>query len=62
VANESNGLASHCCSFGGHLLLRGLGYILGRAAMTRPYKSLNGLWEVLQKIQQDYVDDPTMHT
>ena len=40
----------------------GLGYILGRAADDKAYKSLTVYGEVLQKIQQDYVDDPNMHT
>src|SRR5467141_2590897 len=40
----------------------GLGYILGRAADDKAYKSLTVYGEVLQKIQQDYVDDPNMRT
>ena len=40
----------------------GLGYVLGRATDDKAYKSLTVYGEVLQKIQQDYVDDPNMHT
>ena len=39
----------------------GLGYIL-RASDDKAYKSLTVYGEVLQKIQQDYVDDPNMRT
>src|SRR5713101_2850729 len=37
----------------------GLGHVLGRATDDKAYKSLTVYGEVLQKIQQDYVDDPT---
>jgi len=40
----------------------GLGHVLGRATDDKTYKSLTVYGEVLQKIQQDYVDDPNMHT
>jgi carboxyl-terminal processing protease len=40
----------------------GLGHVLGRAIDDKAYKSLTVYGEVLQKIQQDYVDDPNMHT
>jgi carboxyl-terminal processing protease len=40
----------------------GLGHVLGRAADDKAYKSLTVYGEVLQKIQQDYVDDPNMRT
>src|SRR5436309_6390160 len=40
----------------------GLGHVLGRATDVKAYKSLTVYGEVLQKIQQDYVDDPNMHT
>src|SRR4029077_10410947 len=41
----------------------GIGHILlGRASDDKAYKSLTVYGEVLQKIQQDYVDDPNMHT
>jgi len=41
----------------------GIGYLLfGRTADNRAYKSLTVYAEVLQKIQQDYVDEPNMHT
>ena len=40
----------------------GLGHVLGRATDDKAYKSLTVYGEVLQKIQQDYVDDPNMHT
>jgi carboxyl-terminal processing protease len=40
----------------------GLGHVLGRAADDKAYKSLTVYGEVLQKIQQDYVDDPSMRT
>src|SRR5712664_222807 len=40
----------------------GLGHVLGRGTDDKAYKSLTVYGEVLQKIQQDYVDDPNMHT
>jgi carboxyl-terminal processing protease len=40
----------------------GLGHVLGRASDDKAYKSLTVYGEVLQKIQQDYVDDPNMRT
>jgi len=40
----------------------GLGHVLGHATDDKAYKSLTVYAEVLQKIQQDYVDDPNMHT
>src|SRR5438876_5619293 len=40
----------------------GLGHVLGQTHEERAYKSLTVYGEVLQKIQQDYVDDPNMHT
>ena len=39
----------------------GLGKVLGRSANDNTYKSLGVYSEVLQKIQQDYVDEPNMH-
>jgi carboxyl-terminal processing protease len=39
----------------------GVGHVLGRTANDRAYKSLQVYSEVLQKIQQDYVDEPNMH-
>jgi carboxyl-terminal processing protease len=42
-------------------LYAGLGHVLGRSPDDRAYKSLTVYAEVLQKIQQDYVDDPNMH-
>jgi len=39
----------------------GLGHVLGQTHEERAYKSLTVYGEVLQKIQQDYVDDPNMH-
>ncbi|MGB7284628.1 MAG: S41 family peptidase [Candidatus Acidiferrum sp.] len=39
----------------------GLGHVLGRTADDRAYKSLTVYSEVLQKIQQDYVDEPNLH-
>jgi len=39
----------------------GIGHVLGRSANDKAYKSLVVYSEVLQKIQQDYVDDPNMH-
>ena len=36
--------------------------MLGRTPDDRAYKSLTVYAEVLQKIQQDYVDEPNMHT
>jgi len=40
----------------------GLGHLLGRTPDDKAYKSLTVYGEVLQKIQQDYVDDPNMRT
>jgi len=40
----------------------GLGHVLGRTPDDRAYKSLTVYGEVLQKIQQDYVDEPNMRT
>src|SRR5438874_25319 len=40
----------------------GIGHVLGRSSDEKAYKSLTVYGEVLQKIQQDYVDDPNMHT
>jgi carboxyl-terminal processing protease len=39
----------------------GLGHVLGQTHEDRAYKSLTVYSEVLQKIQQDYVDEPNMH-
>jgi carboxyl-terminal processing protease len=39
----------------------GIGHVLGRTPDDRAYKSLTVYAEVLQKIQQDYVDEPNMH-
>jgi len=39
----------------------GIGHVLGRTPDDRAYKSLTVFGEVLQKIQQDYVDEPNMH-
>ncbi len=39
----------------------GLGHVLGRTTNDGAYKSLVVYSEVLQKIQQDYVDEPNMH-
>lgn len=39
-----------------------IGHVLGRTSDDRDYKSLTVYGEVLQKIQQDYVDDPNMRT
>jgi len=38
----------------------GIGHVLGRTANDKAYKSLVVYSEVLQKIQQDYVDEPNM--
>ena len=40
----------------------GIGHVLGRSTDDKAYKSLTVYGEVLQKIQQDYVDDPNMRT
>lgn len=40
----------------------GFGHLLGRTPDDKAYKSLTVYGEVLQKIQQDYVDDPNMRT
>src|SRR6202047_4548361 len=39
----------------------GLGHGLGRTPDDKAYKSLTVYSEVLQKIQQDYVDEPNLH-
>src|SRR5271155_2884422 len=39
----------------------GLGHLLGQTRNDKAYKSLTVYGEVLQKIQQDYVDEPNMH-
>jgi len=39
----------------------GIGHVMGRSPDDRAYKSLTVYAEVLQKIQQDYVDEPNMH-
>ena len=39
----------------------GFGKVLGHSANDNTYKSLGVYSEVLQKIQQDYVDEPDMH-
>lgn len=39
----------------------GLGHVLGRTTNDKAYKSLVVYGDVLQKIQQDYVDEPNMH-
>lgn len=39
----------------------GIGHVLGHTANDKAYKSLIVYSEVLQKIQQDYVDDPNLH-
>jgi carboxyl-terminal processing protease len=38
----------------------GLGYVLGRASDDKTYRSLGVFGEVLQHIQEDYVDEPDM--
>lgn len=38
----------------------GIGHVLGRSSNDKAYKSLVVYSEVLQKIQQDYVDEPNM--
>jgi carboxyl-terminal processing protease len=38
----------------------GLGHVLGRTPDDKAYKSLTVYGEVLQKIQQDYVDEPNL--
>lgn len=39
----------------------GIGHVLGRTANDKAYKSLVVYGEVLQKVQQDYVDEPNLH-
>lgn len=39
----------------------GLGHVLGRTPDDKTYRSLTVYSEVLQKVQQDYVDEPNMH-
>src|ERR1700686_5739686 len=38
----------------------GLGYVLGKTSDDKPYRSLSVFGEVLQHIQEDYVDEPNM--
>src|SRR5271170_2469827 len=38
----------------------GLGYVLGKTTDDKSYRSLTVFGEVLQHIQDDYVDDPNM--
>ena len=38
----------------------GLGYVLGKSSDDKSYRSLSVYGEVLQHIQEDYVDDPNM--
>lgn len=38
-----------------------LGHVLGKTGDEKTYRALTVYGEVLQKIQQDYVDDPNMH-
>src|SRR5215467_6491977 len=38
----------------------GLGHVLGRTTDEKAYRSLTVYGEVLQKVQQDYVDEPNM--
>jgi len=38
----------------------GLGHVLGRTTDEKAYRSLTVYGEVLQKVQQDYVDDPNL--
>lgn len=38
----------------------GLGYVLGKTSDDKSYRSLSVYGEVLQHIQEDYVDDPNM--
>src|SRR5260370_7300464 len=40
----------------------GIGHVLGRTTDDKAYKSLTVYGEVLQKVQQDYVDDPNIRT
>src|SRR5258708_7272647 len=40
----------------------GIGHVLGRTRDDKAYKSLTVYGEVVQKVQQDYVDDPNMRT
>ncbi|HEY2547408.1 MAG TPA: S41 family peptidase [Candidatus Acidoferrum sp.] len=39
----------------------GIGHVLGRTPDDKAYRSLTVYSEVLQKIQQDYVDEPNLH-
>src|SRR6202166_2278239 len=38
----------------------GLGYVLGKSSDDKSYRSLSVFGEVLQRIQEDYVDEPNM--
>src|SRR5271157_419166 len=38
-----------------------LGHVLGKTSDEKTYRSLIVYTEVLQKIQQDYVDEPNLH-
>jgi carboxyl-terminal processing protease len=39
----------------------GLGYVLGKASDDKTYRSLSVFGEVLQHVQEDYVDEPDMN-
>jgi carboxyl-terminal processing protease len=43
------------------LLYVSLGYLFGQTKQDKPYKSLTVYSEVLNEIQQDYVDQPDLH-
>ncbi len=43
------------------LLYVSLGHVFGQSKQDKPYKSLTVYSEVLQEIQQDYVDQPNLH-
>jgi carboxyl-terminal processing protease len=38
----------------------GLGYVLGKTDDDKTYRSLTVYSEVLQRVQEDYVDDPDL--
>jgi carboxyl-terminal processing protease len=38
----------------------GLGYVLGKSDDDKTYRSLSVYGEVLQRVQEDYVDEPNM--
>jgi hypothetical protein len=59
VRHESSASYRTSLRFGGYLFATpALGHVPGRTPDDKAYKSLTVYSEVLQKVQQDYVDEP----